>query len=447
MRVACVSLLTCLLVATLAKAQQFSEFAPPPFTVAQSAQPDADPALTAGDTPPTQDAAAAQQAQAAEMAKQLEEIGKRLTVVTATTDVRVVVGGAVVADFLYNEARPLAPGTPFFLTPGSPFDFDQDTFDAHARQTNLFALFTGPEVCDWETGGFIWVNLYNDALIVDRYGILPIQAFGEIKNDQWRYAAGLQMDIFNPLLPNVLPFSYLLSSGNAGAYRGQARIERFYYPSCESQITLTGGISEPIPTTLSDDFELSEDNGWPNLEGRAALGLGPLMGEGLTARRNFEVGVSGVVGEIRTTTLAVREVADVWGIGTDVRWAITDRCGVQGEWYVGETLGTYGGAVLQNVNSATFEGIESAGWWAEFYYYLVPESLHTHFGFALDDPEDADLAAGQIEKNETVFANLIYDVNKYLRFATELTYRKTDWLAPLLNNEGFGAHFQTQWKF
>jgi hypothetical protein len=122
---------------------------------------------------PASDADIEAEQQAAELAKQVEEIGKRITVVTATTDVRVVVGGAVVADFLWNEARPLAPGTPFFLTPASPFDFDQDTFDAHARQTNLFALFTGPEVCGLESGGMIWANFYNDALIVDRYGLLP----------------------------------------------------------------------------------------------------------------------------------------------------------------------------------------------------------------------------------------------------------------------------------
>jgi hypothetical protein len=245
----------------------------------------------------------------------------------------------------------------------------------------------------------------------------------------------------------VLPFSYLMSSGNAGAYRGQLRIERYFYPSPESQVTLIGGIGEPIPTTLSQDFELSEDNGWPNVEARAALGLGPIIGEGLTAHRQFEVGVSGVVGEIRTTALAVREVADVWGIGIDVRYEITRRCGVQGEYYLGETLGTYGGGIMQNVNTVTFEGIESTGWWAEVYYYWVPDCLHSHVGFAQDDPRDEDLATGQIELNETIFANLIWDVNKHLRFAWELTYRQTDWLAPLLDNEGFGAHFQTQWKF
>jgi hypothetical protein len=288
--------------------------------------------------------------------------------------------------------------------------------------------------------------LYNDNVIIDRYGLLPIQAFGQIKNDEWRFAAGLQLDIFNPLNPTVLPFSLLMASGNAGTYRGQARCEHYIYPTPESQITLIGGIGEPIPTVISDGFEISEDNGWPNIEGRAALGLGPLVGEGLEAKRPLEVGMSGVVGQIRTTQLALREVADVWGLGVDFRYEITGFYGFKAEAYTGQTLGTYAGAVLQNVNSTTFAGLESSGWWAEFFWYWVPHCLHTHLGYAIDDVRNEDLVAGQVSKNETLFVNLIWDVNKHLRFAGELTYRATDWVT-LPDNDGFGAHSQAQWKF
>jgi hypothetical protein len=72
--------------------------------------------------------------------------------------------------------------------------------------------------------------------------------------------------------------------------------------------------------------------------------------------------------------------------------------------------------------------------------------IHSHFGYGIDDPKDEDLAPLQIAKNETVWANLIWDWNKHLRFAWELTYRKTDYAA-LRDNEGLGAHTQVQWKF
>jgi hypothetical protein len=257
----------------------------------------------------------------------------------------------------------------------------------------------------------------------------------------------LQFDIYNPLNPTVLPLSYLGASGNTRAFRGQARLGHYLHPCDDQQITLTAGISDPIPTTVSNTFRLSEDNGWPNVEGRAAWAVGPLTGEGPLAKRPFEVGVSGVVGQIRTTIPFTRQVvADVWGLGTELRWALTDRFGVQGELFVGQTLGTYMGGILQNINVTTFTGVHAAGRWIELYYYICPAKLHTHLGYGLDDPLDRDLALGQPVRNDTYFANLIWNVSKYCHVAEEFTYRKTAYtLVP--NNQGFGLQTQVRFNF
>jgi len=387
------------------------------------------------------------QDQLAAMDTTVTELSKKLTVVTADENFKLILGGTITADFLFNSARPVAPGTPFFLTPGPLVGFKQDTFDANARQTTLTGAMIGPRICDFESGGLIALTLYNDSVIVDRYGILPIQAYGDLKNEDWRFAAGLQFDIFNPLNPNVLPFSRLAASGNAGAYRGQARVERFLHPSEDAQITLTAGVSEPVPTILTPNLELTEDNGWPNVEGRVALALGPLIGEGPLAMRPFEWGVSGLVGQLRTTQTANQQiVADVWGLGSDFRWSITPRFGFQGELFVGQALGTYGGGILQSVNVVTKTGVQDSGGWAEVYYYLCPEKLHTHIGYGIDDPLDRDLAPGQPVRNDTYYANLIWDATKQFRIAGEVTYRKTAYTV-VPNNDGFGFHTQVQWRF
>jgi hypothetical protein len=183
------------------------------------------------------------------------------------------------------------------------------------------------------------------------------------------------------------------------------------------------------------------------VEGRAALALGSLVGEGLLARRPFECGVSGVVGQIRTSEPGRRQVvADVWGLGSDLRWRITDRFGVQGEVYMGQTLGMYTAGILQNINLLTLQGIHTAGGWAEVYYYLCPEKLHAHIGYGIDDPLDRDLALLQPVRNRTVFANLIWDVTKYVRVGGEVTFRKTAYTL-VGNNDGVGFHAQMQWKF
>jgi hypothetical protein len=381
------------------------------------------------------------------LTKGMEALKKNLTVVTGDEKVKVVIGGTITGDFYFNQARPVAPGVPFFLAPPSPFGFSQNTFDATARQSTLFALVSGPKIGDFESGGFIAVCFFNSSIIVDQYGILPVQGYVQLKNDDWRFAAGLQFDIFNPLNPNMLTFSLLGGSGNTGAgFPAQFRVERYLHPSDDSQITLTLGLSDPISTTVNNNLQLSEDNGWPNVEGRAAFAFGALKGEGPEAQRPFEVGVSGLVGQIRTTSGATRVVADVWGLGTDLRWSVTPRFGFQGEGFVGQTLGTYTGGILQNVNSNTFQGIRASGGWAEVYYYICPDKLHTHIGYGIDDPLDRDLAPGQPVRNDTYFANLIWDVTKNLRLGCEVTYRKTAYTL-VGNNQGVGFQTQVQLKF
>ena len=251
-------------------------------------------------------------------------------------------------------------------------------------------------------------------------------------------------DIFAPVLPTVLPFSYLAASGNAGVYRGQIRAERFIPSGDNEQWTITAGLSDPTATTLNN-VELSEDNGWPDIEVRVAWSAGELKQTGMFPQRPFEAGLSAVVGQLRTTSGATRVVANVWGLAGDMRWRATENFGLAGEVYTGQALGTYGAAIFQNVNATTFEAVHVTGGWLELYYYLT-ECLHSHVGFGIDDPVDSELAASQIAFNRTLFANLIWDVSKSLRFAGELTFRRTNYIT-LTDNDGVGVQLQSQWKF
>lgn len=351
---------------------------------------------------------------------------------------------------LFNQARPLAPGTPFFLTPGSALD--QSTFDLHGRQSTLAAAFTGPVIGGFQSSGVVVGLFYDDAVIVDEYGFLPLQAWGELRNEKWRFAGGRMFDVFAPGLPTVLPFSVLAGSGNAGnSFRGQLRAERYFVLSSDVQWTVQAALSSPINTAIDPTFGVSEDNGYPNFEGRVALGLGDLQGAGPLAKRPFELGVSGVVGQIRTTPLPPnpRVVADVWGVAVDGRWRMSESFGLAGEVYHGQTLGTYNGGVLQNINLTTLEGVRSTGGWLEGYVYLTP-CVHSHLGYAIDDPLDRDVSVDPLDlgrlENSTYFANLLWDVNKTFRVGFEFTWRETKYAA-LPDNEGAGYHTQLLWSF
>jgi hypothetical protein len=316
----------------------------------------------------------------------------------------------------------------------------------------LGAIIQGPEICDLKAGGLFLAALYSETLVADRYGILPLQAYGELKNDFHRFAAGLQLDVFNPLIPSMVNFNTIWGSGNAGGYRGQVRGERYFYPGPEAQITVQVAMGEALPTIITDgrkvtDLQLSEDNGWPNVEGRLALALGALEGEGHEAKRPLEVGVSGLVGQVRNTILVLgdRVVANTWGVAADARWKINERFGFQGEVFHGQTLGTYLGGSLQTVNAVTLEGIRASGGWLELYAYLTP-CVHLHVGYGIDDPLDRSVAIGQILRNETCFSTLYWDVTKDFRVGLELSYRETSYRG-LRDNDGVLVHTQFQWKF
>jgi hypothetical protein len=277
---------------------------------------------------------------------------------------------------------------------------------------------------------------------------LPLVAFGELKNEDWRFAAGLQIDVFNPLLPTVLPLSYLATSGNTGMFRGQLRVERFLYPAEDTQVTLTAALSEPIPTTINSDLRISEDNGLPNLDVRAAIGLGPVQGHGLEAHRPVELGVSGVCGEIRTVQGPRRVVADVWGVGADARYAADPRWGVQGEGYVGQGLGTYGASGMSNINPFTFRTIRTAGFWVEAYchWFWWMHDVHTHVGYGIDDPVNRDAGPTLPIRNQTCYVTTIWDVTKAFRIGFQVSHVRTAY-AVLPDNQACIFHTQFMWKF
>ena len=351
---------------------------------------------------------------------------------------------------IFSTARPFVSGLPFFLDPASSDGLATNTFDLHARQSTLYARFTGPEVWGLTPGGEILTLFFNDNITSDNYGLMVYYAYGELKNDQMRFAAGLQRDIFNPVTPTILPISYLYGSGNSGSYRGQIRFERYVHSDDGSQLTFQFGLSEPIATLVRNSVidPLVEDNGWPNVEGRLAFGAGETQEfMGGRKQRRVQFGVSGVVGQIRITKPGPeRIVDDVWGLGCDLEWAVTDRLGMKGELFIGQTLGEYNAGVLQNYNSETFRPVRTKGGYAEIYYYLHPQ-LHLHCGYGIDNPVESDLAAGQIASNQTFFNTLLWDLSKTVQIGLEVDYRKTNYVSPLLDADGVLVMTQFLWRF
>ncbi len=365
--------------------------------------------------------------------------------------------GSLSALTIFSTDRPFAPGLPLFLLPSSPFGLDTNTFDIHARQSNIGASFIGPELSGFTPSATFISFIANDTLTGDSYGLLPYNAFGELKNEDWRFAAGLQSDVFNPRKPSVISLAAMFTTGNTGSFRSQARIERFIKPSTSSEYSLQLALSDPIQSVFgSRDLRIQEDNGVPNLEGRVNMGLGEL--ETLTGGRKarfFELGSSAFIGQIRSTRsiLApqdpqspIRNVVDCWGFGVDAAINLTQSIGVQGELFTGAGLGEYNGGISQTFDSTTLQAIRSSGGWGEIFAYLTPK-LHVHTGYGIDSPLRRAGDTFLLTENQTFFTNLVWNWSKNVQISNQVDYRKTNFRSPLLDATGCIFYSEFLWRF
>ena len=373
-------------------------------------------------------------------------------------DFKIQVFGAIRLDAMYNTARVQGPGLPAFLVPKFAGGFTQSTIAINARNSSVGVLFTGPDIGKFHSGGRLSAVFFdNTNVFADRNGFLLTSAYGELFNDKWRFAAGLQLDILAPLLPTVLTFS-ADGAPIGDSIKGQLRVERYLKLGSESQVTLQGGVSEPLNSASTPDISLDEDNGWPNVEGRVAFGVGKPapIGIGLLTPRPLEVAVSGVVGQLRRTAPPDdpprRVVSDVWGVAVDTQGNFNGLVGFKGEAYTGQGLGQMTGGILQSLDAVTWKAIRSTGGWVEGFVYLKP-NLHSHTGMFIDDVNDDDVTG--IPKslfgrtyNSAIWSNVLWDVTKNYRIAFEATHRRTEYKEPTnLPNSGFGFHTQFAWTF
>ena len=346
--------------------------------------------------------------------------------------------------------RSYVPWSPLFLLPPSPFGLDTSTFEMHARQSSFQLLYDGPKIEGWKTGALTKLYMSNSSLTSDTYGVLPVVAFGEMKNDDWRFAIGLQPDLFAPRDPGVVPVTLMGGAGNAGTFRGQIRLERFWTPSENFQATLQAALSDPISTVLLDATRrTTEGNGWPNLEIRGVLGLGAKeeLAGGRT-ERPIELGFAGLVGQIRNTqnvfdlddinpNIPVRSVINVDGLSVDGKINLTANTGLIGEGYVGQGLGNYAGNIFQTYNPETYAVIRGRGGFLELFHYWN-ERLQVHVGYGVEGPLRQDLPAvgTGILKNSAYFASMFCDITKFLQYSFQVDYRHTDYVT-LNDNRGF----------
>lgn len=366
--------------------------------------------------------------------------------------------GQLRGEAIYSEAAQSADATIFFLNPRDP-RFHEDQFTVHGKTSMLNFAITGPKLGAFQTGGMIIMNFTGSQPLRNLSGPNLFNAYGEIKNDYWRFAFGRMFDLFGPINPSTVNLGQQRGAGNLGIWRGAIHVDRYFTPSCYSKWTLSGRISQQdVNDFLVVPTVRGTDNGLPNFEGRIGWEIGPTI----DGHKVLEIGVSGLYGQTRAVDPVGlvfegivlppgQAVSDSWGVNLDVQlqWK---HFGIRGEIWTGQAAGTYFMAGLQSLNPLLGTPIRSTGGWGEVY---VKPNDHLRFsvGYSLDDPRNRDLGfftangPGQRARNQVIWGNVIWDVTDYFQLGFEVSHRETDYLNDINSNSGMTYHFSSMLKF
>lgn len=366
--------------------------------------------------------------------------------------VDVTVGGALRTTVTTTTARMQPDATPFLVLPPTPGLPDGTTkFDA--RLSSLVVSLEGGTLGEFKLGGLVYAYLFDGNLFSGQYGVYPGIAYLDATSERWRFAAGLQQDVFSPMIPTMVDrMSAFAGSGNAGnSFKTQLRAERYFRRGSDT-ITVQAALADALPSNIEPGFAGTTENaGVPNVEARIAWTHGD-GNDALLKWPTWTIGLSAATGQFRTfydtdpdlegaqlrsyqTTLS--------GVAVEGGMRIGDRFGLQGEYYRGRALGPYLGAIFQTTSAANREALESNGVWAEAAWYWAP-GLHSHLGYGHDAIERQSLAA--IRSNETAFANFFWDPSAMTTLGIEATWRRTEYFGGI-DNDGFALMLSSELRF
>ncbi|MEI6545822.1 MAG: hypothetical protein WCN85_02290, partial [Burkholderiales bacterium] len=211
--------------------------APVPSNAPVLAKPDAG---TPGSGAPPQ----SQPQQTALTSPTLPTVGSRFD------DIKITMGGGLRTTVNTTTARMQPDATPFFVFPRVN-GVSEGTTKIDARLSSLFFSIEGAQVGDFKLGGSIYAYLFNGDLLSGLYGFYPGFAYVDATSERWRFAAGLQMDIFSPMMPTMVDrMSALAGSGNAGnSFKPQIRAEHTV-PMGRDRIVVQGALSDAIASNF-----------------------------------------------------------------------------------------------------------------------------------------------------------------------------------------------------
>ena len=344
-------------------------------------------------------------------------------------NLRLQIYGYIKAD-LSHDTQSTAPKSDFtfYVLPELNGEKDGQTRLA-ARESRFGLNLFGPDTEAWKTTGKIEMDFYGGGN-PNSYNPRIRHAYVDLAHSSGlSFRAGQDWETFTEVTPRINNFAYLADVGALGLRRPQARVTQELKLGENTKIVLKAAAAQTVGEDLDGGgFDDGSDADLPTAQLNVALH------QKLWAEKPARFAFSGHYGQ-ETLDAVVSNVVtaldakdyDTWSIQGSVFLPLSKTLAVQGNVWQGANLDTYYGGVGQGVNMALGEEIEAAGGWAQL---LVDptDKLSFGLGYAIDDPDDENLSAGNRSKNEMIWLYGAYKITPAVSAIAEYSQMTTDYL-------------------
>jgi hypothetical protein len=359
-----------------------------------------------------------------------------------TEMVRVSVRGFLIVNMNYNTAG-IFPGSQaaFVLQPSIS---EPQFFISPQNSVVGIDLAAGP-LYGAQIIGALAITLRSPQPLITTDTISPqfYDVHVELRKKTYYVAFGQMPDVVYPVTPdvvNTIPPGYL--PGAIGYTRPQLQGGVDLPLSEELQLLLRGSLARPIQTfNVSGEF-VGRQGGFPDFQGRIAVGTGEPVGGGATIRpreRPIEIGVDGHWGRRKITLLPpdLRTLSfSTWSLGGDFHVKLPTGTTVRGEIFTGSVLGDYQAGVFHTIDSNLLVGVRAWGFWAQVEQALG-DRLRVAAAYGFDNPNTDDLSPVTRARNQAIVLTGFWDVNKWLTLGLEGSRWHTNFV---------GASANTAWR-
>ena len=340
--------------------------------------------------------------------------------------------GELVLNANYNTHTMVVGSIPGFVQILSAATTSQ--FNVSPGNTFLGVTATPPRFGPVQLQARFDMDFRSNAPYLNENAFLPLvrDLYLEATWSRLRILVGQASDVLSPRASatlNFYPLSFL--PGDIGDYRPQVRVEWRQPVSEIFELSLQTAIAQAVQTFQVSDTIKATQTGMPDFQGHVGLAFGAARPEG--GPRSFECGVAGHVGRrqvvLGTSASAPGEVRQygTWSFVADASLRLGETTLIEGEYFIGQLLGDYSGAIFQTVDPVKQVPIRARGGWVQLTQQLGARWA-LHAGFGTDDPFDQDLATAERRTNTEVFGNALFRIVAGLRVGLELSWWATQWV-------------------